>query len=49
MLGLVATGLVSARLGGGEPRRAVARNVLMGALTMVVTYYTGVLFGVTVG
>lgn len=49
LLGLVVTGLVSARLGGGEPRRAVARNVLMGALTMVVTYYTGVLFGVTVG
>jgi VIT1/CCC1 family predicted Fe2+/Mn2+ transporter len=49
LAGLVVTGVVSARLGGGEPRRAVARNVLVGALTMVITYYTGVLFGVTVG
>ncbi|MEO6090222.1 MAG: VIT family protein [Umezawaea sp.] len=49
LAGLVLTGAVSARLGGGEPRRAVARNVLVGALTMVITYYTGVLFGVTVG
>ena len=49
LTGLVVTGLISARLGGGEPRRAVLRNVLVGALTMVVTYYTGVLFGVTVG
>lgn len=49
LTGLVVTGLVSARLGGGEPRRAVLRNVVVGALTMVVTYYTGVLFGVTVG
>jgi VIT1/CCC1 family predicted Fe2+/Mn2+ transporter len=48
LVGLVATGVVSARLGGGEPRRAVARNVLVGTLTMVITYYTGVLFGVTV-
>lgn len=49
LAGLMVTGVVSARLGGGEPRRAVVRNVLMGTLTMVITYYTGVLFGVTVG
>jgi VIT1/CCC1 family predicted Fe2+/Mn2+ transporter len=49
LLGLMITGITSARLGGGEPRRAVARNVLVGALTMLITYYTGVLFGVTVG
>ncbi|HEX6343149.1 VIT family protein [Umezawaea sp.] len=49
VLGLVVTGIISSRLGGGEPRRAVARNVLVGSLTMVITYYAGVLFGVTVG
>jgi vacuolar iron transporter family protein len=49
LAGLVLTGAVSARLGGGDPRRAVARNVVVGALTMVITYYTGVLFGVTIG
>ncbi|GLZ40966.1 VIT family protein [Actinokineospora sp. NBRC 105648] len=49
LAGLVLTGAVSARLGGAPARRAVVRNVLVGALAMVVTYFVGVLFGVTVG
>ena len=49
LVGLVLTGMISARLGGGIARRAVLRNVFVGALTMVITYYVGVLFGVTVG
>jgi VIT1/CCC1 family predicted Fe2+/Mn2+ transporter len=48
LIGLVLTGMISARLGGGVARRAVLRNVFVGALTMVITYYVGVLFGVTV-
>ncbi|MFC8826612.1 VIT family protein [Streptomyces sp. NPDC057137] len=38
---LVATGAVSARLGGAPPRRAVLRNVFGGALAMAVTYVVG--------
>ncbi len=49
VLGLVLTGLVSARLGGAPAGRAVARNVVVGTVAMVITYYVGVLFGVTVG
>jgi VIT1/CCC1 family predicted Fe2+/Mn2+ transporter len=49
VVGLVLTGVLSARLGGARVGRAVARNVGVGALTMVVTYFVGVLFGVTVG
>ncbi len=49
LVGLVGTGVVSAWVGGGGVRRAVVRNVVVGAVTMVVTYYIGVLFGVTVG
>jgi VIT1/CCC1 family predicted Fe2+/Mn2+ transporter len=48
-VGLALTGLVSARLGDADVRRAVIRNVGVGALTMVVTYFVGVLFGTTVG
>ncbi|MGQ0841299.1 VIT1/CCC1 transporter family protein [Actinokineospora sp.] len=48
-LGLALTGTVSARLGKAPIGQAIARNVLVGALAMVVTYYVGVLFGVTVG
>lgn len=48
-VGLVITGWVSARLGDAPIGRAVARNVGVGALTMVVTYAVGVLFGVTTG
>lgn len=48
-VGLALTGLISARLGDADTRRAIVRNVGVGALTMLVTYYVGVLFGVTVG
>jgi vacuolar iron transporter family protein len=49
VLGLVVTGWLSARLGKAVVRRAIVRNVGVGALTMVVTYVVGVLFGVTTG
>jgi VIT1/CCC1 family predicted Fe2+/Mn2+ transporter len=49
VVGLVLTGVVSARLGNAGIGRAVARNVGVGALTMLVTYLVGVLFGVTTG
>ncbi|MEU4039256.1 VIT1/CCC1 transporter family protein [Streptomyces collinus] len=42
---LVLTGWSSARLGAADPRRAVLRNVLGGALAMLVTYVTGRLLG----
>jgi VIT1/CCC1 family predicted Fe2+/Mn2+ transporter len=48
-VGLALTGLISARLGDADVRRAVIRNVGVGALTMLVTYYVGVVFGTTVG
>lgn len=48
-IGLVLTGVISAKLGNANVRRAVLRNVGVGALTMVVTYLVGVLFGVTTG
>jgi VIT1/CCC1 family predicted Fe2+/Mn2+ transporter len=47
--GLLITGYVSARLGNANPARAVLRNVGAGALTMVVTYFVGVAFGVSTG
>ncbi len=49
VVGLVLTGIVSARLGNAPVGRAVARNVGVGTLTMLVTYVVGVLFGVTTG
>ncbi|PPK65803.1 VIT1/CCC1 family predicted Fe2+/Mn2+ transporter [Actinokineospora auranticolor] len=49
VVGLVLTGAISARLGNASARRAVVRNVVVGTLAMVVTYFVGVLFGVTVG
>jgi vacuolar iron transporter family protein len=49
VVGLVLTGVVSARLGGAPAGRAVARNVGVGALTMLVTYLVGMLFGVATG
>jgi VIT1/CCC1 family predicted Fe2+/Mn2+ transporter len=48
-VGLALTGLISARLGNARVGRAVLRNVGVGSLTMAVTYFVGVLFGVTVG
>jgi vacuolar iron transporter family protein len=49
LVGLVVTGWLSARLGNAIVRRAILRNVGVGALTMVVTYVVGVLFGVGTG
>jgi len=46
VVGLVLTGVLSARLGNAPVRRAVLRNVGVGVLTMVVTYFVGALFGV---
>ncbi|WP_414936997.1 VIT family protein [Amycolatopsis sp. cmx-11-51] len=48
VVGLVLTGVLSAKLGDARVGRAIARNVGVGALTMLVTYYVGVLFGTTV-
>ena len=49
VVGLIATGLISAALGGAPKARAVTRNVLMGLATMAATYLVGVLFGVAAG
>ncbi|MFC3454967.1 VIT1/CCC1 transporter family protein [Amycolatopsis speibonae] len=49
VVGLALTGLLSAKLGDARVGRAIARNVGVGALTMLVTYYVGVLFGTTIG
>ncbi|MFE5503816.1 VIT family protein [Amycolatopsis japonica] len=49
VVGLALTGFISAKLGDARAGRAIARNVGVGALTMLVTYYVGVLFGTTVG
>ena len=38
---LVVTGVVSARLGGAGPLRAVIRNVMVGSLAMGLTYLVG--------
>ncbi len=46
IVGLVLTGVLSARLGNAPIRRAVVRNVGVGVLTMLVTYFVGALFGV---
>jgi VIT1/CCC1 family predicted Fe2+/Mn2+ transporter len=45
LLALAVTGSLSARFGGGSPRRAVARLVVGGALAMLVTYGVGQLVG----
>ena len=47
LIALGLTGSVSARLGGGNPRRAVVRVVIGGALAMAVTYGIGQLAGVS--
>lgn len=46
---LAATGWVSARLGGAGPLRAVARNVLGGAIAMGITYLVGTFIGSATG
>jgi VIT1/CCC1 family predicted Fe2+/Mn2+ transporter len=45
---LIATGYVSARLGGAPRMRAVLRNVVIGVLAMVVTYGIGALVGTAI-
>ena len=47
-LGLLITGLLSARLGGAPRLKAVLRNVGMGLITMAVTYAVGRLFGTAI-
>jgi vacuolar iron transporter family protein len=46
---LALTGVVSARLGGANPRRAVLRVLIGGALGLAFTYGVGHLFGTVVG
>ena len=47
VLGL--TGWVSARIGGGNARRAVLRVVIGGAAGLAITYGIGHLFGAAIG
>jgi VIT1/CCC1 family predicted Fe2+/Mn2+ transporter len=49
LLALAITGLISSRLGGTDPRRAVVRVVVGGALGLGFTYGVGHLFGTAVG
>ena len=49
LLALGIAGAVSARLGGSDPRRAVARVVVGGAAGLAVTYAVGQLFGTALG
>ncbi|MBM6405653.1 VIT family protein [Phycicoccus sp. CSK15P-2] len=49
VLALGCTGVLSARLGDADPRRATARVVLGGLLAMAVTYGIGSLVGTQVG
>lgn len=49
LLALALAGVISARLGGSSPRRAVARVVVGGAVGLAVTYAIGSLFGAAVG
>jgi len=46
---LAITGVVSARLGGANPRRAVLRNMVGGGLALLVTFAVGHLVGVAIG
>lgn len=45
---LALTGAVSARLGDSSGRRAMLRNVVGGALAMIVTYLVGTAVGTVV-
>ena len=49
VVGLVATGWISAALGEAPRGPAIRRNVVMGTATMAATYLIGLLFGVAVG
>ena len=46
--GLLLTGWISATLGDAPRGRAIARNVVMGTLTMAATYLIGTIFGVAI-
>lgn len=46
ILALVGTGLISAHVGGAPKRRAVLRNVVVGVVTMAVTFAIGSIVGV---
>ena len=48
LVALVVTGAASAALGGARKRRAIARNVLGGALALAVTYTVGHLVGAVI-
>lgn len=48
VIGLIATGWISAALGDAPRGPAIARNVIMGSATMAATYGIGLLFGVAV-
>ncbi len=47
LIALAGTGAASAKIGGADPKRAVARLVIGGALGLAVTYGIGWLFGTT--
>lgn len=49
LIALAITGLVSARLGGADPRRAILRVTVGGALAMAITYIIGYFIGGAVG
>jgi VIT1/CCC1 family predicted Fe2+/Mn2+ transporter len=49
IVGMMLTGMISARLGGAHVGPAVLRNAGVGILTLVVTYGIGSLFDVAVG
>lgn len=49
LIALAITGAASARLAGGDPRRAVIRLVLGGAIALAVTYGIGLAYGVGLG
>jgi vacuolar iron transporter family protein len=49
LLALAVTGFISARLGGANPRRAIYRVVIGGALAMAITFGIGHLVGGVVG
>ncbi|MGK2880777.1 MAG: VIT1/CCC1 transporter family protein [Mycobacterium sp.] len=48
LIALVITGAASAALGGARKQRAIARNVLGGALALAVTYVVGHLVGTVI-
>lgn len=48
VVALALTGWISARLGSAPIGKAIARNVGVGTLTMVVTYFVGLLSGIAV-